>query len=146
MKQRIALLTLGLALGLAAAAPVEPVNRDRKGVAVQGYDVVGYFEQNRPVKGSTSFSSEWMGATWLFESARTRDAFISNREKYAPQYGGYCAWAVSNNYTAPIDPEAWKIVNGKLYLNYSKGVQRRWEPDAARRIVDADRNWPALHR
>jgi hypothetical protein len=90
----------------------------------KGFDPVGYFEQNRPVKGSPAFTHQWHGATWQFESARTRNLFVSNLEKYAPQYGGYCAWAVSNNYTAAIDPEAWNIVNGKLYLNYSRNVQK----------------------
>ena len=149
MRRRIAITTLALAIGagaLSAKAPVNPVNQDNNGVAIKGYDPVGYFEQSRPVKGSPNFVHQWNGGTWQFETARTRDLFISSPEKYAPQYGGYCAWAVSNNYTAPIDPEAWKVINGKLYLNYSKRVQRMWEPEAAKRIVDADRNWPGLHK
>ena len=149
MKRRITLMTVTLVLAsnaLSAKSPVDPVNHDRNGLAIKGYDAVGYFEQKRPVQGSTNFTYQWNGGTWQFESAQSRDLFISSPEKYAPQYGGYCAWAVSNNYTAPIDPEAWKIIDGKLYLNYSKRVQRMWEPEAARRIVDADRNWPGLHK
>jgi hypothetical protein len=149
MRRRTALTIPALVLlsdALSAKTPVDPVNRDRNGFAIKGYDPVGYFEQKRPVKGGPTFTHQWNGGTWQFESARTRELFISNPEKYAPQYGGYCAWAVSNNYTASIDPEAWKIIDGKLYLNYSKRIQRMWEPDAAKRIMDADRNWPGLHK
>jgi hypothetical protein len=149
MKRGIALTNIAIMLAsatLLAKAPVDPINRNRSGLALKGYDPVGYYEQNRPVKGSPDFTHQWNGATWRFASARSRDLFIADQEKYAPQYGGYCAWAVSNNYTADIDPEAWKIVNGKLYLNYSKSVQKMWEPEAQKRIADADRNWPGLHK
>jgi len=134
------------AIGLSAASPVDAVNKDRKGIALKGYDAVAYFEQGRPVKGSPEFRHEWNGATWQFASAASRDTFKASPEKFAPQYGGYCSWAVSNNYTADADPEAWKIVNGRLYVNYNKSVQKKWEPEAARRIADADRNWPGLHK
>lgn len=133
-------------IGLSAASPVDPVNKDRKSLAMKGYDAVAYFEQGRPVKGSPEFRHEWNGATWHFASAASRDTFKASPEKFAPQYGGYCSWAVSNNYTADADPEAWKIVNGRLYVNYNKSVQKKWEPEAARRISDADRNWPGLHK
>lgn len=129
-----------------AAAPVDPINKDRQGVALKGYDPTAYFQQSKPVKGSAEFTYEWSGALWHFESAQSRDLFKANPDKYAPQYGGYCSWAVSNNYTADVDPDAWKIIDGKLYLNYSKSVQRKWEPEAAKRVVDADRNWPGLHK
>ena len=86
-----------------------------------------------------------MGATWRFASAKNRDAFAAMPAKYAPQYGGYCAWAVSLGYTASTDPEAWKVVDGKLYLNYSKGVQRQWVDDGPRTLIKAgDKNWPDL--
>jgi hypothetical protein len=145
MIRRTALL-LGVASIVIAAAPVDPINKDRQGVALKGYDPTAYFQQSKPVKGSPEFAYEWSGALWHFESAQSRDLFKAHPDKYAPQYGGYCSWAVSNNYTADVDPDAWKIVDGKLYLNYSKNVQRKWEPEAARRIVDADRNWPDLHK
>jgi hypothetical protein len=131
---------------LPAGSPVDPINKDRRGLALKGYDATAYFQHGKPVKGSPEFSHTWNGATWHFESAQSRDLFKANPERFAPQYGGYCAWAVSNNYTADIDPNAWKIIDGKLYLNYSKSVQRKWEPEAAKRIADADRNWPGLHR
>jgi hypothetical protein len=133
-------------IGLSAASPVDPVNKDRKGIALKGYDAVAYFQQGVPVKGSPDFRHEWNGATWHFATATARDTFKASPEKFAPQYGGYCSWAVSNNYTADADPEAWKIVNGRLYVNYNKSVQKKWEPEAAQRISDADRNWPGLHK
>ena len=101
-----------------AAGKVSAVNKDGNGVAIRGYDTVAYFAGNGPVKGSEQFTHQWMGATWRFASSENRDRFAAAPESFAPQFGGYCAWAVSNNYTAPIDPAAWKIVDGKLYLNY----------------------------
>jgi YHS domain-containing protein len=130
---------------LLAKGPVDPVNQSG-GVAIKGYDTVAYFEKAMPVKGSSSFETKWNGATWRFASAAHRDLFIADPARYAPQFGGYCAWAVSNNYTADIDPEAWKIVDGKLYLNYSKSVQKMWESDREKRIRLAEKNWPGLHR
>ena len=142
----ISAFLLNSALAVTAASPVDSINKNRQGVALKGYDATAYFEQSKPVKGSPAFAHPWNGALWHFESAESRELFKSNPQKYAPQYGGYCAWAVSNNYTADTDPDAWKIVDGKLYLNYNKSVQRKWEPEAANRIADADRNWPGLHK
>jgi len=135
---------LSLAL-VAAPALVDPVNT-RRGVALKGHDPVAYFKRQAPVKGSPQFAHQWMGATWHFENAGNRDAFAADPARFAPQYGGYCAWAVSQNYTADVDPEAWRIVDGKLYLNYSKSVQKKWEQDVRKRIEDADLNWPRLHK
>jgi hypothetical protein len=87
-----------------------------------------------------------MEATWLFSSAENRDRFAADPQKYAPQYGGYCSYAVSQGHTASIDPEAWRVVDGKLYLNYSKGVQKKWEMDTTGYIQKADQNWPGLHK
>ena len=131
---------------LCAKSPVDPVNKTKEGVAIQGYDPVAYFELQRPEKGLPEHSFSWMGAEWRFANAAHRARFAAEPSRYAPRYGGYCAWAVSNNYTAPIDPQAWKIVSGKLYLNYSKSVQKKWEEQLLDRISAADRNWPALHR
>jgi YHS domain-containing protein len=128
------------------AGLVEPVSKTRQGVAAKGYDVVAYFKQAQPVMGSAQYSTSWMGATWWFSNAGNRDAFQTHPEQYAPQFGGYCAWAVSNGYTAEVDPEAWKIIDGKLYLNYSKDVQKKWAQDVQKRIADANRNWPGLHK
>lgn len=135
-----------LASGLRAGKLVEPVNTTGKGVALKGYDPVAYFNEGGPTKGSPNFTHQWMGAEWHFASAENRDQFSADPERYAPQYGGYCAYAVSEGHTANINPEAWKIVDGKLYLNYSKGVQKKWEKDQAGRIQAADENWPRLHK
>ena len=129
-----------------AQAKVDPVNADKKGVALEGYDPVAYFTDARAVKGDSKLSQSWGGATWLFATAAHRDAFAQAPEKYVPQFGGYCAYAVSEGYTAKIDPQAWKVVDGKLYLNYSKSVQETWQKDQHRRIAAAEKNWPALHR
>jgi YHS domain-containing protein len=129
-----------------AGSPVDAVNKDRHGVALQGYDPVAYFEQNQPVKGSPQFTYSWMGAVWNFASDADLKKFQAAPEKYAPQFGGYCAWAVSNNYTADADPNAWKIVDGRLYVNYNKDVQKKWEENIGQRIEAARKNWPALHK
>lgn len=112
--------------------------------AIQGYDPVAYFTQSTAVKGQPAFSHQWNGTTWHFATAANRDAFAAAPEKYAPQYGGYCAYAVSQGYTAKIDPEAWSVVDGRLYLNYSMKVRTRWEQDKAGYIKSGDVNWPKL--
>lgn len=113
-------------------------------VAVKGYDPVAYFEAGTPTKGSKKIAHTWNGAEWRFASTENRDLFVADPEAYAPQFGGYCAWAVSQGYTAGIDPEAWKIVDGKLYLNYSKKVQAKWEADIPGFIRSAEGHWPKL--
>lgn len=136
------------ALLLLAAAPgraIEPINQSfLGGVAIDGYDPVAYFTEGIPVEGNRNFTHEWQGATWRFASAAHRDTFAADPTGYAPQFGGYCAWAVGNGYTADIDPEAWSIVDGKLYLNYNREVQAKWEADRANLINKANGNWPTL--
>lgn len=131
---------------VAFAGAADPVYKDGSGQAVRGYDPVAYFTEHKAVKGSEEFTFSWMGATWKFASAANRDEFRTDPVHYSPQYGGYCAYAVSQGHTASIDPEAWRIVDGKLYLNYSKGVQTTWEKDVPGYIQKADRNWPDLHK
>ena len=136
---------LVMALGLVASARgADAVNTTLFGVAIKGYDPVAYFVDAFPRKGAGDWEYEWNGAKWRFVSPENRDFFAQDPEKYAPQFGGYCAWAVSENYTANIDPTAWKIVKGKLYLNYSKEVQTKWEQDIPGNIKKAEANWPAL--
>lgn len=125
------------------AAAAEPVFTDG-GFAIRGYDPVAYFTDGRPVRGDRRFRHDWQGATWLFASAEHRDAFAGDPARYAPAYGGFCAFAVSEGKTAPIDPTAWRIVEGKLYLNYSTGIHAEWSKDIPGRITRADRNWPGL--
>ena len=113
-------------------------------LAVGGYDAVAYFKENRPVQGKAEFSTQYKGATWQFSSADNLAAFKANPTAYAPQYGGYCAWAVSQGYTASANPNNWRIVDGKLYLNYNTEIQRRWEQDIAGHIRTANANWPRV--
>lgn len=110
--------------------------------ALKGYDPVAYFELGKATKGSKQFKTSWNGAQWWFVSAEHRDAFIAAPEQYAPQYGGYCAWAVGNGYTASGDPEVWSIVDGKLYVNYNESIGEKWQKDRAALIKSADANWP----
>ncbi len=140
------LTLLALAVfAVSRAAAIDPVNKTTfGGVAIKGYDPVAYFTESKPVEGSKEFTYDWQSATWRFASAKNRDLFAKDPEKYAPQYGGYCAYAVSQGYTATIDPQRWKIVDGKLYLNYSKEAQELWEKDVPGHIAAADKNWPKL--
>jgi len=114
------------------------------GVAIDGTDAVAYFTMGEPVEGSAGFSHDWGGVTWRFATAANRDAFAAAPDRFAPQYGGYCAWAVAEGYTASTVPDAWKIVDDKLYLNFSRRIQRRWERDIPGNITRADTNWPGL--
>jgi YHS domain-containing protein len=115
-----------------------------KGVAVGGYDTVAYFTEHRPVPGKADITYSWKGATWRFASAQNRDAFKASPEKYAPQYGGYCAYAVSQGATAKGDPKVWTVVDSKLYLNLSASVRETWEKDIPGYIKSADKNWPEV--
>ena len=136
-------LPLGVAFATGAMAQTAPIYSE-DGIAIDGTDAVSYFTEGKPVKGNSKYSFQWNGVVWHFASADNRNAFSASPETYAPQYGGYCAYAVSEGYTASTIPEAWKIVDGKLYLNYSRRIQRRWERDVPRRIASADKNWPSV--
>ena len=141
---------LALAVGCLAAVGAQEaavrLNTDAAKVMMHGYDVVAFFTDEKAVKGTDAFEYVWQGATWRFATADHRSLFQTAPEKYAPQYGGFCAWAVSRNYTADTDPEAWVVVNGRLFLNYSKNVQKQWTIDRDANISKADVNWPALAR
>jgi YHS domain-containing protein len=138
----VMLSALGLALPANAGGVVNASSFT--GTAIEGYDPVAYFTEGRPVEGKSEFSHDWMDATWYFASAENRDLFAADPDKYAPQYGGYCAWAVAQGYTAKIDPAAWKIVDVRLYLNYSKDVQAQWAQDIPGNITKGDANWPKI--
>ena len=112
--------------------------------AIKGYDTVAYFTEGKAVEGKSEFTTEYKEATWLFSSQENLDLFLANPEKYAPQYGGYCAYAVSQGQTAPIKPELFTIHEGKLYLNYNEKINDRWLDNKEAFIVDADKNWPKL--
>jgi YHS domain-containing protein len=113
-------------------------------VAVQGYDTVAYFTKGRPVKGSKNFSTEWNGAEWRFTSQEHLNLFEANPTKYAPQYGGYCAFATAHGSLAPGKAEQWHIENGKLYLNLNADIQRQWLSNISTFIPQSDVNYPNL--
>ncbi|WP_420011581.1 YHS domain-containing (seleno)protein [Tateyamaria sp.] len=149
MPTRRTVLTLAAAAPFAAVFARDALARTppvyaHDGVAVDGSDVVAYFTQGAPVKGSDTYIHDWNGVTWHFATLENRDRFATDPTAFAPQFGGYCAYAVSEGYTASTIPEAWKIVDGKLYLNFSRRIQRRWERDIPGRIAAGDANWPGL--
>lgn len=113
-------------------------------VAVSGYDPVAYFKVGMPVKGDKKFTHTWMGTEWRFSSAENRDAFAKSPASYAPQFGGYCAYAVAMNSTASSDPKVWKIVDGKLYLNYDADIGKKWVAKQNEYIKSANANWPKV--
>jgi YHS domain-containing protein len=129
---------------LAFAQPVAEVFVNAQNTAIEGYDSVAYFTAGKPVKGSAEHSLQWNGATWHFSTAANKAAFEADPLRYAPQYGGFCAFGLSRGYKAKIDPLAWSIVKGKLYLNYNDSVQKSWSKDAAGFIAKADAAWPTV--
>jgi YHS domain-containing protein len=146
-KHTLLSLFLGLILSVysALSIAVDPIYTGGSArAAIKGYDTVAYFTQGEAVEGKKELSYEYLGATWWFSSEEHRQLFIASPEKYAPQYGGYCAYAVSRNTTASIKPKVFDIHEGKLYLNYNKGVQKRWLKNKNERIENADDNWPKL--
>jgi YHS domain-containing protein len=120
---------------------MDALNKTSAGTAFKGFDPVAYFTESRPVYGSTEFVHTWRGVQWQFASAANRETFSGDPERYAPQYGGYCANAVSKNLVADVDPEAWKIVDDKLYLQYNKAARAEWEGEQATKISKADQYW-----
>ncbi len=143
MWRKIAFVVAALLFSLPALAAKDQVFFTEAG-AIRGYDPVAYFTEKRPVKGDPGITHSWNGATWYFSNQESRAVFVSAPEKYAPAYGGYCAYAVANGYTATTDPDAWSVVNGRLYLNFSQGVKQRWEKNISGYIKKADVNWPEV--
>ena len=134
---------LMLVAGIGGIAAGQPPASD---VAIKGYDTVAYFKDGKAVKGNASFTFPWHGMIWHFSSKENRDLFAKSPEKYAPQYDGYCAWALTEARLAITDPEVWKIVNGKLYLNCSQAAYEKWSRDIPGHIKKADEIWPKLKR
>lgn len=140
-----ALLATFAIFSTGAAMAADPVYTPRfSNLAVDGYDPVAYFEQGEPIKGAKQFTLEHNGAEWRFASQENLNAFSADPAAYAPQFGGYCAWAVSQGYTARGNPNNWSIVDGKLYLNYNDQVQADWKQDIPGFIALAEANWPGL--
>ncbi len=134
----ILMMSVMLLSGLAGSASA------RDDVAIDGYDTVAYFTEGKAVWGEQSISYDWDGATWYFLSEEHRKLFISNPNKFAPQYDGWCAWAMTENRKAKTNPEVWKIVGGKLYLNCSKAAYQKWAQDIPGNIKKADANWKEM--
>jgi YHS domain-containing protein len=149
--QTLRALAAALAIVLPAALPAQPAMAAQPAVytppftklALEGYDPVSYFA-GQPAKGDPKFSATHNGVQYRFASAQNLARFQASPDAFLPQYGGYCAWAVAGNYTAKGDPLAWKIVNGKLYLNYDLNVQKRWAADIPGNIAKGDHNWPQV--
>jgi YHS domain-containing protein len=138
-------LTAIMALALASAAVAKSlVNVDGSGVGLKGYDPVAYFTQAKAVKGDAPFQSKADGVIYYFASAENKAAFDTNPAKYEPQFGGFCAWAVSRGYTASVDPNAFQIVNGRLLLQYSLKVRKDFSADTEGNLKKADANWPSI--
>ena len=142
-------LALALALVPLAGAPAfagkpEIYTGLLTSTAVGGYDAVAYFTAGKPIEGESQFVTEWKGAKWYFASRDNLDKFLASPEVYAPQYGGYCAYGVAQGAAVKGDPHLWKIVDGKLYLNYSKDVVEQWVKDIPGHIVKANANWPKV--
>jgi len=143
--RRTALALMSASIASPALANRPQIYKGNNNVAVNGYDVVGYFSEGTHVQGAPEFSAEWTGAVWQFASAHNRDLFAAAPERYAPQYGGHCAYAAPKGALAGSVPEAWTVVDGKLYLNFSLGVRDLWRQDIAGNIALADGFWPSLH-
>ena len=116
------------------------------GIAIRGYDPVAYFKVSKPVKGKSNLKTKWNGSTWQFSSQSNLDAFKANPAKYAPAYGGYCAWAMSQGRVATTVPQAWDIKGGKLYLNYSLDIRRKWRTNIPKHIKLANAKWPRVSK
>jgi YHS domain-containing protein len=128
----------------AASTPAPEISVEADHLAARGYDVTAYILKGRPVRGSKAHQLQYKGATWLFASAEALAKFKADPAAFAPQFGGYCAWAVSQGYIAPGDPEQWKIVDGKLYLNFNARAKELWEGDQANAIKRGFANWPGV--
>lgn len=145
MRRFLSATLVGLAMSVSGMADAaQPSTFTVNDVAVSGYDPVAYFADGKPVEGKGDLSYAWNGAIYRFASQAHLDQFKADPAKYAPQFGGYCAWAVSQGYTASTDPQAWRIVDGKLYLNYNLDVKKTWEQDVPGNIAKGEGNWPAV--
>lgn len=118
----------------------------RSNEAIQGYDPIAYFKESKPAKGKEELSYAWKGTTWYFSTVQNLADFKATPEKFAPQFGGYCAYGVADGHKAPTSPDAWTIVDGKLYLNYDKGVRELWLKDQKAFIQKANDNWPTVKK
>lgn len=145
---KIVLSTVTLIFMLNVSTPIladeGPTNVNKEGYAIEGYDTVAYFTANMPVKGDGAFSYQWNYGKWLFSSQENLDLFKANPEKYAPQFGGWCAYAVAKDGFAAIEPDQFTIVDEKLYLNYNKRVNKKWHKKRDYYIEKGNNHWTEL--
>jgi len=149
MKKLFSLLALAftLALSVSAAAPIGQkllINKNREGLALQGYDPVAYFTDNKPVKGEARFIAGYEGATYRFTSEAHRELFNKNPAMYVPAFGGYCGYAASIGKVRPVTPTLWSVVEGRLILQHSKGAVELWVKDVLGNKARAEKYWPRL--
>ncbi|MCW8879130.1 MAG: YHS domain-containing protein [Kangiellaceae bacterium] len=140
MLTRLIIVSLGLLLTACTSLGNAPIYQD-EGVAIEGFDTVAYFEQDKAVKGNRNFSYSYKGSIWNFSSEENRTKFINNPDKFAPEYGGYCAYAMSKGLVVSSDPEAYTLHDGKLYLNYSFSVRNTWRKDIPAYLAKSEINW-----
>jgi YHS domain-containing protein len=143
---RIKTFAMVLAIAAFAANAYAGEFYEKEGVAIKGYDPVAYFKDKKPVKGLPNYKAEYKGSVFHFSSQANRDAFTATPAKYAPQYNGFCAFGTAGGYKAAVDPDAFTVVNGKLYLNYNQDIQKQWRADIPNLVAKADKNWPEVSR
>ncbi|MBS1567182.1 MAG: YHS domain-containing protein [Bacteroidetes bacterium] len=143
MKKTISTGLLALFILLSAHAQKSPVYITG-GKAIKGYDPVAFFTASKPMMGKDSLMLQWNGASWYFASRSNLEAFRAAPEKYAPQYGGYCAYGTAQGHKAPTETDTWSVVDGKLYFNYNQKVKTMWMKDQPALIKKADETWPML--
>ena len=138
------LAVMFFALTTLPAQAASDISGASNGFAIEGYDTVAYFTEGLATKGDSRFTADWHGAKWRFASSEHRDLFMAHPEQYAPQYGGYCAYATAHNGVADGAAERWKIVDNKLYLNTNLFAQKLWQNDIPGNILSANQNWPEV--
>lgn len=144
MKKNV-ILAVWLLLPLISFAQKSEVFSTESG-AIKGYDPVAFFVESKAVKGVKEVTYDWNGATWHFATKKNKDLFVANPEKYAPQYGGYCAYGTADGHKAPTETDTWTIDNNKLYFNYNQNVKKEWNKDRAALIKKADEQWPKIKK
>ncbi|KGY10006.1 YHS domain-containing (seleno)protein [Vibrio sinaloensis] len=142
--KKLTLMTALLGTSFSLMAADIDMSVDANDLAIKGYDPVAYFTEEGAVKGNPQFTATYKNAIYHFASSENRDQFKADPQAYAPQYGGYCAFGVAMGKKFETDPQAWKVEDGKLYLNLDKSVQKRWLEDTQGFIQDADNNWPTI--
>jgi len=129
----------------ASAGDMSPIATTSNGIAIQGYDTVAYFTEGKAIKGSSLYEYDWADAKWWFASSAHREMFAADPDRYMPQFGGFCSGAVTIGMTVPANPEAWAIVDGKLYMVAGSEVDiAEWQAAAAENIKQGNKQWPMI--